>query len=205
MSHSPHVDTPPRRVHRSPSLLVVLALVLAVALAGALPACSADDGELGTGPGSNDTTSTTADGTAPDGTSPAVLPGRDPDLVGTITALSPFQPVTEDCTPPEDLDPDGVVSSDDPPVCTDPDTDVLGTILVEAEPGAQTGVLGDKASLTVTTATAIGVCGPTDARIPGSFEDVTVGQTVLVWSDGPVAESYPVQATANALALGVCG
>jgi hypothetical protein len=62
-------------------------------------------------------------------------PTRQADLVGAITAVTPFAPVTEHCTPPEQLDPNGAVSSDDPPMCTDPDSDIEGTILVEASRG----------------------------------------------------------------------
>src|SRR5678816_4129964 len=36
-------------------------------------------------------------------------PTRQADLVGTITAVTPFEPVTERCTPPEQLDPNGAV------------------------------------------------------------------------------------------------
>jgi hypothetical protein len=133
-------------------------------------------------------------------------PTRQADLVGAITAVTPFAPVTEHCTPPEQLDPNGAVSSDDPPMCTDADSDIEGTILVEASRGEPVGGLGDKASLTITRrTTAIWMCGPTDALIPGSFGDLVPGQAVSAWVDGPVAESYPVQATASALAVVGCG
>jgi hypothetical protein len=132
-------------------------------------------------------------------------PTRQADMVGAITAVTPFEPVTEGCTPPEQLDPDGAVSSDDPPMCTDADSDVEGTILVEASPYEPVGGLGDKASLTISRrTTAIWVCGPTDALVPGSFGDLVPGQVVSAWVDGPVAESYPVQATASALAVVGC-
>src|SRR5678815_3684995 len=129
-------------------------------------------------------------------------PTRQADLVGTITAVTPFEPVTERCTPPEQLDPNGAVSSDDPPMCTDADSDIDGTILVEASRGEPVGGLGDKASLKITRrTTAIWICGPTDALVPGSIGDLVPGQSVSAWVDGPVAESYPVQATASALAV----
>ena len=125
-------------------------------------------------------------------------PTRQADLVGAITA--------ERCTPPEQLDPNGAVSSDDPPMCTDPDSNIEGTILVEASRGEPVGGLGDKASLTIRRrTTTIWICGPTDALIPGSFGDLMPGQAVSAWVDGPIAESYPVQATASALAVVGCG
>ena len=133
-------------------------------------------------------------------------PTRKADLVGAITAVTPFEPVTEGCTPPKQLDPNAAVSSDDPPVCTDADSDIEGTILVEASRGEPVGGLGDKASLTIRRrTTAIWICGPTDALVPGSFGDLVPGQAVSAWVDGPVAESYPVQATASALAVVGCG
>ena len=82
-------------------------------------------------------------------------------------------------------------------MCTDADSDIEGTILVEASRGEPVGGLGDKASLTIRRrTTAIWICGPTDALVPGSFGDLVPGQAVSAWVDGPVAESYPVQATA---------
>lgn len=126
---------------------------------------------------------------APDG-SGVEMPDRAADLVGTITVVTPFVPVTEDCTPPEDADPDGTVSSDDPPICTAEDNDVLGTILVEEDPDSPQG--GRKVSYTVTTATRItGV---------GVFADFAEGQAVDTWVAGGVcAESYPEQCGLEAI------
>lgn len=157
--------------------LPLLAL-LALALLGV--ACG-DDEEVDTGA----TDSGVDDGT----TSSVELPAGSPDLTGTITSVSPFEPVTADCTPPEDLDPDGAVSSDDPPICTPEDNDVVGTVLVEEQPGVQEG---RKISYTVTTATAIaGVA---------SFDDLAEGQRVDTWVVGDVcAESYPEQCGAEAI------
>ncbi len=152
--------------------------LLAVALLVA--ACGDDDVDTG------DTTTTT---TAP---APAevTFPDRPAEITGTITSVTPFVPITEDCTPPEELDPDEPISSDDPPVCTDPDTDVLGTVLVEEQPGGQ----GDrKISFTVTTATVLGPDGI------AAFDDLETGQAVDAWTPGPCAESYPEQCTAEAI------
>jgi hypothetical protein len=155
-----------------------LVALLAVALLGG--ACGDDDEEVDTG-----ATDSGAGGT----TSTVELPAGLPDLSGTSTSVAAFEPVTEDCTPPEDLDPDGVVSSDDPPICTPEDNDVLGTVLVEEQPGVQEG---RKISYTVTTETAIsGV---------GSFDDLAEGQQVDTWVAGDMcAESYPEQCGAEAI------
>jgi hypothetical protein len=158
-----------------------------------LMACGSSD--TTTGPGGSSTTFVSPKHQGP--------PTRPADLVGTIAVVTPFEPVTENCTPPDQLDPDGVVSSDDPPICSDPAMGIEGSILVEAPPDGAVGGLGDRASLTVRRdETAIWVCGPTGQVAEGSFGDLSNGATVSVWVDGPVAESYPVQATATALAVG---
>lgn len=102
------------------------------------------------------------------------FPTRDPDIGGTITSL--------------------IAGSGDR----------SGSLLVEAPTGALEGYDYDRASLTVPNDAPIGTCGPGDGREYGSFADLTVGSYVVAWIDGPVAESYPVQATAAAVAL-VCG
>jgi hypothetical protein len=153
-----------------------------VALALVTAGCGDDDTDVGTGDGGGSGTTEPAP-TVPD--SPA-------DLVGTITSIEPFVPVTEDCTPPEDLDPDGAVSSEDPPVCTPEDNDVVGTILVEEQPDEPTG--GRKISFTATTSTAYdGV---------GGFDDLAEGQRVETWIEGDMcAESYPEQCGLRAIAV----
>jgi hypothetical protein len=141
--------------------------------------------------GAPDTTTGAGSGIdeAPDGTG-VEMPDRAADLVGTITTVTPFVPVTEDCTPAEDVDPDGSVSSDDPPICTPEDNDVIGTILVEEDPDSPDS--GRKISYTVTTATKItGV---------GVFADFAEGQTADTWvTGGACAESYPEQCGLEAI------
>ena len=124
------------------------------------------------------------------------MPDRDADLVGTITTVTPFEPVTEDCTPAEEGDPDDAVSSDDPPICTPADNDVIGTVLVEEDPDDPQS--GRKISYTVTTATKI--TGSTaDGVGVGVFADFAEGQTVDTWTPGPCAESYPEQCGLEAI------
>jgi hypothetical protein len=127
---------------------------------------------------------------APDGTGVEV-PDRDPDLVGTITSVEPFVPVTEDCTPVDEVDPDAAVSSEDPPICTPEDNDITGTVLVEENPDDPNG--GRKISFTLTSDTAI--TGETaDGVKAGVLGDLAVGQTVDTWISGDAcAESYPEQ------------
>jgi hypothetical protein len=161
------------RSHTVPAVLCALA---ALALLGA---CGDDDSvEVGDGSG------------AP--------PGLDgpPAYEGEITEITPFEPVTEDCVEPGDLAPDEPVSSDDPPICSDPDTDVLGTVLVEAQPGVWEG---EKISLRVDSATVLRRGSP--GEDPLSFGDLAEGDSVSVWVSGPVADSYPQQGRADAIVV----
>ena len=116
---------------------------------------------------------------------------RPPELVGTITSVEPFVPITEGCTPPEDLDPDGAVSDDDPPICTPEDSDILGTILVEEDPADPQG--GRKISFTVTEASLF-FGQDADGADVTAFDDLAEGQQVRAWVTGDgCAESYPEQ------------
>ena len=70
----------------------------------------------------------------------------------------------------------------------------MAQLLVEANPDEASG--SDKASIKVTPATRI---TRRSGHIPFSAGDLRTGQNVSAWFTGPVAESYPVQATAGAL------
>jgi hypothetical protein len=70
-----------------------------------------------------------------------------------------------------------------------------GTLLIEADPKATSG--SPKASVKLNASTAM-------ARADGvrvQFDAFKTGQTVQAWFAGPVAESYPVQATASAVQI----
>lgn len=125
-------------------------------------------------------------------------PDGDPTFVGTLTSVTAFEPVTEDCVDPSNLDPGGSVSSDDPPFCTDPANTNQGTVLLESDPGVQEG---DKASLTVDGDTVL-LRRTSDGFEPVTFDDLAGGDTAEAWVFGPIAESYPVQARADALVIG---
>ncbi len=127
-------------------------------------ACGDDDTELDSGsPGEG--TSAPAAGTSAD------VPDEPPALVGVITEVTPFEPVSED-------------------------DDVVGSVLVEEQPGVAEG---RKISYTVTTETVI--AGETgDGSSVEGFDDLAPGQQVQSWVAGDVcAESYPEQCGAAAL------
>lgn len=68
------------------------------------------------------------------------------------------------------------------------------TLLVVADPDVTSTY--DRASVRVTAATAI--WAPTgEEGTELTADDLSEGQQVAVWFSGPVAESYPVQATAG--------
>ena len=150
-------------------------------------ACGDDDANVQAGDQPADATDQ-----APDG-SDVTVPDAPADVVGAITSVTPFEPITADCTPAEDLDPDGSVSSDDPPTCTPEDNDLVGTVLVEETPAVGEGI---KISFAVTTSTAL--TGPDGAPL-GAFADLAEGQIVEAWSTGTCAESYPSQCEAVAI------
>jgi len=74
--------------------------------------------------------------------------------------------------------------------------DGFGTILVE-ETSPQ-GLAYDKASLAVTKGTRL-LKRTGDEYVTVTFDDLAEGTLVEVWITGPVRESYPVQADADAL------
>ena len=110
------------------------------------------------------------------GASAGALPDEHAGIEGTVTSVRPFDP------------------RDQPP------TDRVGVLRVEeypdrqvGDPGLPTG--GDKATVTVTTDTRI-LGQKAGALQRAAFDDLATGQQIAVWFSGPVAESYPVQATA---------
>jgi hypothetical protein len=126
-------------------------------------------------------------------------PTTEPTIVGLITDVVPFEPVTGDCVTPEpDTDPDSPVSSDDSPFCTDPDTAPVGTVLVEEDPAGTSG--DSKISFTIGRDTTV-LSESSRSPDPLSFADLAEGMTVAAWADGPIMESYPAQATAAAIVV----
>ena len=69
------------------------------------------------------------------------------------------------------------------------------TLLVVADPGATSSV--DRASVRVTKSTVVW----TADGVRGAASALAKGGRVAVWFSGPVAESYPVQATAGAIEI----
>ncbi len=126
-------------------------------------------------------------------------PDSAPEIVGVVTRIATFEPVTQDCVEPDpDADPDAPVSSHDPPSCTDPDTPILGTVLVEESPYSTSG--DRKISFTVERGTALLAVRDGDYEA-ASFGDLSEGQRVRAWSTGELRESYPEQGDAAAIVI----
>ena len=70
------------------------------------------------------------------------------------------------------------------------------TLRIEERPWEESG--SAKAAVRIPEGVAI---HDRDSGTPRTFEDLGQGSTVSAWFDGPVAESYPVQATASALVI----
>ncbi|HMQ52241.1 MAG TPA: DUF3221 domain-containing protein [Anaerolineae bacterium] len=101
------------------------------------------------------------------GPAPAVVPATNPAIRGGITNHQ---------------------------VSTGPNNDILGSILIEGQVESDTSF--DKAAVTITAQTRIYEQLGQERRST-TFEALRVGQRVEAWFDGPVAESYPVQARAS--------
>jgi hypothetical protein len=76
--------------------------------------------------------------------------------------------------------------------------DIVGSVLVEGQVEADTSF--DKASIAITAKTQIFEQVGSERRLV-TFEALQVGRTVEAWFEGPVAESYPVQATASDIVI----
>jgi hypothetical protein len=74
----------------------------------------------------------------------------------------------------------------------------VGVVLVGENPDEETG--SQKDSVTVTKATKLFERQGRDLTQIG-FDDLKVGQRVITWYTGPVAESYPRQATASVIVV----
>jgi hypothetical protein len=71
--------------------------------------------------------------------------------------------------------------------------DAPPVLLVVADPQSSSSV--DRASVRVTADTIVW----TAEGVRGTAADLAAGEQVAVWFTGPVAESYPVQATAGVI------
>lgn len=99
------------------------------------------------------------------------LPTREPEVRGVVTAVTPAD-------------------------AGETGSERLGTLRVEENPADSSG--SAKWVLTITGNTIV-LMRPGEMTEPASFQRLVIGQRVDAWVTGPVAESYPMQATASHL------
>jgi hypothetical protein len=137
--------------------------------------------------------------------STTLLPSTEADIRGTITEIRRASQKPKDPGEDEGSAPDTPVSNDDarrsgPPRANGDESaaDPIGVVLVEENPDEETG--SQKDSVTVTRDTRLVEQGEHD-RVSIRFDDLEVGQRAGAWYTGPIAESYPRQATARVIVI----
>ena len=116
-------------------------------------------------------------------------------LAGLVLAALLFAACGGDSGDIGDRDPDirGEITS-----LTPGSGDTLVTILIEGKVEPDTGY--DKASLRVAKDTEVVRLQGAD-QVEADWSDLAEGQQVEAWFEGPVAESYPVQAKAGRIVI----
>jgi Protein of unknown function (DUF3221) len=107
---------------------------------------------------------------------------------GPTTAQPASSPATAPPSQPADIT--GTIHE----LTQDPETKL--PVLLVVDDGAMEGAL-DRAAVSVTSATVVWLL----EGGKGTAADLAAGQMVSVWFDGPVAESYPVQAEAGVVRI----
>ena len=120
----------------------------------------------------------------------ANLPGEPAAISGTITLIQPGDSVQRN----GGGDPNGSISC--PPSCGTTGSPMRG-VLIEEVPGGH----GDNKSHVKLPKSALLFRRTATGLERVGFSDLRVGQRVDAWFTGPVAESYPTQATGRALVV----
>lgn len=162
-----------------PRVMIMVVGVLSLFLA----ACSSPDVVLGLGD----------DPTAPAAPADAQPPDEPPYLEGPVTSIARTKPVTTGCVSEWDPDGDGMVSSNDPPVCN-PNPETFGTVGVKGDRADQGGETEMVASVKKTVPIARRTDDGELETIP--FDELSKGDVVSLWITGQVMESYPMQGEA---------
>jgi hypothetical protein len=123
--------------------------------------------------------------------STASLPTEPPAISGSITLVQPGDSVQRSSG---SGDPNGSVSC--PPSCGSAGSPIRA-VLIEEVPGGH----GDNKSLVRLPRTTLLFRRTTSGLERIGFPDLRVGQKVVAWFTGPVAESYPTQANGRALVV----
>ena len=108
------------------------------------------------------------------------LPRAEPDIIGVVTKVLKINP-QDSFTPGSDVA-----------------TNTIGTILIEENPEENWG--SAKARVRITNKTKIFKRLGQDL-VPAAFDELKIRQRVEAWFAGPVAESYPMQATGEVIVI----
>jgi hypothetical protein len=121
----------------------------------------------------------------------ANLPSEPAAISGTITLVQPGDSVQRSSG---GGDPNGTISC--PPSCGSTGSP-MRSVLIEEAPGGH----GDNKSHVRLPQTALLLRRTATGLERVGFSDLQVGQKVAAWFTGPVAESYPTQASARAVVI----
>jgi hypothetical protein len=131
------------------------------------------------------------------------LPTTEADISGTITEVRRIHRQTDYQDKVAGNDPDTPTSSDDESRSGSSGTTGalskhIGVVLIEENPDEEVG--SQKDSMTITRVTKLMEQRGQDLS-PIRLDDIEVGQRAEAWYTGPVAESYPRQATASLIVI----
>ena len=121
----------------------------------------------------------------------ANLPSEPAAIRGTITLVQPGDSLQSSSS---SGDPNGSISC--PPTCGSTGSPMRGVLIEEVPAGH-----GDNKSYVRLPRTALLLRRTTTGLERVGFSDLRVGQKVDAWFTGPVAESYPTQATGRTLVV----
>ena len=128
------------------------------------------------------------------------VPDTEANIRGTITKVQKFAAPSNNRSSalPKPISPNQSVSSDNPQVGIGVPQDSIGSILIEEKPEERWG--SDKVNVTIKHSTKI-FSQHGQSLSPVAFGALSTGQDVKAWFNGPVAESYPAQATASVIII----
>jgi hypothetical protein len=164
----------------------VAALAFTLVLVAALAACGSDDKGADVSAGSGDGSSTPA--------ASVKAPSGDPSITGSVTKVTAGASCVGDASAGGD---DNVSSNDSGTACQDT-SDGSVTFLIQDGKDPSGTALAARVKVPASASVLRSYGGSYTKATAADLQD---GATVKVWFTGPVAESYPVQATAGTVVI----
>lgn len=157
---------------------------------------------FGCAPAGSGSTTTSEPDTEPNASR---LPTTRADIRGTITNIQTVSHQTNGRGEAEP-DPEAPVASDNKREVSSQSSDNagssrygIGVVLIEENPAEEYGSQKDSVSITKSTKL---LKQEREELVSVGFDDLKVGHRAKAWYTGPVAESYPRQATASVVVIG---